>query len=88
MGSRCSKTVQLIFTDERLEQLKALLHCSPRDFGKDTSRGLNWASEELGIEFLERFVIERNKNPREVCDLEYRSMPMDQREVGKQPPAG
>ncbi|MEA3438792.1 MAG: helix-turn-helix domain-containing protein [Chloroflexota bacterium] len=37
MGSRRPKTVQLIFTDERLEQLKALLHRSPRDFGKETS---------------------------------------------------
>ena len=31
-------------------------------------------------------MVERYKNPREVCDLEYRSMPLDQR--GKQPPAG
>jgi len=37
MGSRRPKTVQAIFTDERLEQLKALLHRSPRDFGKGTS---------------------------------------------------
>jgi hypothetical protein len=44
MGSRRPKIAQLIFTDERLEQLKALLHRSPRDFGNNTSRGLNWAS--------------------------------------------
>lgn len=37
MGSRRPKTVQAIFTDERLEQLKGLLHRSPRDFGKGTS---------------------------------------------------
>ena len=37
MGSRRPKTVQPIFTDERLEQLKALLHRSPRDFSKGTS---------------------------------------------------
>jgi len=37
MGSRRPKTSQPIFSDERLEQLKALLHRSPRDFGKGTS---------------------------------------------------
>ena len=31
-------------------------------------------------------MIERDKNLREVCDLEYRSMPMDQREAGKHLP--
>ena len=37
MGSRRPKTVQAIFSDERMEQLKALLHRSPRDFGKGSS---------------------------------------------------
>jgi transposase len=37
MGSRRPKTLQTIFTEERLEQLKGLLHRSPRDFGKGTS---------------------------------------------------
>jgi len=37
MGSRRPKTAQPIFTAERQEQLKALLHRSPRDFGKGTS---------------------------------------------------
>jgi transposase len=37
MGSRRPKTAEPIFTGERTEQLKALLHRSPRDFGKETS---------------------------------------------------
>jgi len=37
MGSRRPKTTRLIFSDEGLEKLKALLHRSPRDFGKETS---------------------------------------------------
>jgi transposase len=36
-GSRRPKTSNAIFTDERAEQLKALLHRSPREFGKATS---------------------------------------------------
>ena len=37
MGSRRPKTIRLIFSDEGLEQLKAMLHRSPRDFGKESS---------------------------------------------------
>ena len=37
MGSRRPKTAEPVFTSERREQLKALLHRSPRDFGKETS---------------------------------------------------
>jgi transposase len=37
MGSRRPKSAQSVFSDEGLEQLKALLHRSPRDFGKETS---------------------------------------------------
>jgi len=37
MGSRRPKTMRPMFSDEGLEQLKALLHRSPRDFGKETS---------------------------------------------------
>jgi transposase len=37
MGSRRPKTAEPIFTGERTEQLKALLHRRPRDFGKETS---------------------------------------------------
>ncbi|MBM3152499.1 MAG: helix-turn-helix domain-containing protein [Chloroflexi bacterium] len=37
MGSRRPKKMRTIFTEERLEQLKGLLHRSPRDFGKGTS---------------------------------------------------
>ena len=37
MGSRRPKSVQAVLTEERLEQLKAMLHRSPRDFGKETS---------------------------------------------------
>lgn len=36
MGSRRPKTTEAIFSEERAEQLKALLHRSPRDFGKAT----------------------------------------------------
>lgn len=37
MGSRRPKTAEAIFTDERAEKLKSLLHRSPREFGKNTS---------------------------------------------------
>ena len=37
MGSRRPKSAQSVFSDAGLEQLKALLHRSPRDFGKETS---------------------------------------------------
>jgi transposase len=37
MGSRRPKSAQSVFSDEGIEQLKALLHRSPRDFGKETS---------------------------------------------------
>jgi transposase len=37
MGSRRPKTVEAIFTGERAEQLRAMLHRSPREFGKETS---------------------------------------------------
>ncbi len=37
MGSKRPKTTKPIFTEEGEEQLKALLHRSPRDFGKETS---------------------------------------------------
>jgi transposase len=37
MGSRRPKTAQAIFDEERTERLRALLHRSPREFGKDTS---------------------------------------------------
>jgi transposase len=37
MGSRRPKTTQPIFSDEGIEQLKAMLHRSPRDFGRETS---------------------------------------------------
>jgi len=37
MGSRRPKTAEAIFTAERAEELKALLHRSPREFGKETS---------------------------------------------------
>jgi transposase len=37
MGSRRPKTTESIFTEARSLQLKALLHRSPRDFGKNTS---------------------------------------------------
>jgi len=37
MGSRRPKTAEAIFTAERSEALKALLHRSPREFGKETS---------------------------------------------------
>ena len=37
MGSRRPKTTRPIFSDDGLEKLKALLHRSPRDFGKETS---------------------------------------------------
>ena len=37
MGSRRPKTIRPIFNNEGLEQLKAMLHRSPRDFGKATS---------------------------------------------------
>jgi transposase len=37
MGSRRPKTIHPIFSDEGLEKLKAMLHRSPRDFGKETS---------------------------------------------------
>ena len=37
LGSRRPKTAEPIFTGERTEQLKALLHRRPRDFGKETS---------------------------------------------------
>jgi len=37
MRSRRPKTTQPIFTEEGRERLKALLHRSPRDFGKETS---------------------------------------------------
>ena len=36
-GSRAPKTVRTVFDDERAEELKDLLHQSPREFGKDTS---------------------------------------------------
>ena len=36
-GSRRPKTAEPVFTSERREQLKALLHRSPRDFGKESS---------------------------------------------------
>ena len=56
MGSRCTKAVQLIFTDERLELLKALLYRSPRDFGNNTSRGLNWqVSDEVTQLLMAKF---------------------------------
>jgi transposase len=37
MGSRRPKSTQSVFSDAGLEQLKALLHRSPRDIGKETS---------------------------------------------------
>lgn len=37
MGSRRPKTNAAIFTEERAEQLKTLLHRSPREFGKASS---------------------------------------------------
>ena len=37
MGSRRPKSAQSVFSAEGLEQLKALLHRSPREFGKETS---------------------------------------------------
>jgi len=37
MGSRRPKTTEAVFSEERAKQLKALLHRSPRDFGKATS---------------------------------------------------
>lgn len=37
MGSRRPKTVEPLFTGLGREQLKGLLHRSPRDFGKETS---------------------------------------------------
>jgi transposase len=37
MGSRRPKTTQAVFTEDHLEQLKAMLHRSPRDFEKGTS---------------------------------------------------
>jgi transposase len=37
MGSRRPKTIRPMFSDEGLTQLKAMLHRSPRDFGKETS---------------------------------------------------
>ena len=37
MGSRRPKTIRPIFNGEGLERLKAMLHRSPRDFGKETS---------------------------------------------------
>jgi len=37
MGSRRPKTIRPIFSNEGLERLKAMLHRSPRDFGKETS---------------------------------------------------
>jgi transposase len=37
MGSRRPKTIQPMFSDDGLEKLKALLHRSPRDFGKETN---------------------------------------------------
>ena len=37
MGSRRPKTVHPMFSDEGLTQLKAMLHRSPRDFGRETS---------------------------------------------------
>jgi hypothetical protein len=37
MGSRRPKTIRPMFSDEGLEQLKAILHRSPRDFGEETS---------------------------------------------------
>jgi len=37
MGSRRPKTVEPLFTGPGREQLKGLLHRSPRDFGKETS---------------------------------------------------
>ena len=37
MGSRRPKTAQAVFDAERTERLRALLHRSPREFGKDTS---------------------------------------------------
>ena len=37
MGSRRPKTGEPLFTGKGREQLKALLHRSPRDFGKETS---------------------------------------------------
>lgn len=37
MGSRRPKTVEPIFRNADLEKLKAILHCSPRDFDKETS---------------------------------------------------
>ena len=46
MGSRRPKSSAAIFTDERAEQLKQLLHRSPREFGKATSLWtLNLAAE-------------------------------------------
>jgi transposase len=36
MGSRRPKTAEAIFSAERAEELKALLHRSPREFGKET----------------------------------------------------
>lgn len=37
MGSRRPKTTRPMFSNEGLEKLKAMLHRSPRDFGKETS---------------------------------------------------
>jgi hypothetical protein len=37
MGSRRPKTSTALLTDERAEQLKSLLHRSPREYGKATS---------------------------------------------------
>jgi transposase len=37
MGSKRPKTAQAIFDADRIERLRALLHRSPREFGKDTS---------------------------------------------------
>jgi transposase len=37
MGSRRPKTAQATFDAERTEHLRALLHHSPREFGKETS---------------------------------------------------
>jgi transposase len=37
MGSRRPKSAQSVFSDASLEQLKAMLHRSPRDFSQETS---------------------------------------------------
>ena len=37
MGSRRPKSIRPAYSDEGLEQLKAMLHRSPRDFGKESS---------------------------------------------------